>query len=67
MNTLINLGHTLDGMTGANLDFVQQYRSNQQVVARVRELGGDGISLTGHHEIMLPLIAAGVVQRCGRE
>ena len=63
LNTVINLGHGVAGMTGVNLDFVQHYRSNQQVVARVRELGGEGISLTGHHELMIPLIAAGVVDR----
>lgn len=62
ITTLINLGHSMAGMTGVNLDFVQHYRSNQQVVARVREIGGDGISLTGHHEIMIPLIAAGVIE-----
>ncbi len=63
LNTVINLGHDIRGMTGVNLDFVQHYRSNQQVVSRVRELGGDGISLTGHHELMIPLIAAGVIDR----
>lgn len=63
ITTLINLGHEMRGMTGVNLDFVQHYRSNQQVVARVREIGGEGISLTGHHELMIPLIAAGVIER----
>ena len=62
---LINLGNDMSGMTGVNLDFVQHYRSNQQVVARVREIGGEGIALTGHHEIMLPLIAAGIIERTG--
>lgn len=63
ITTLINLGFSMKGMTGVNLDFVQHYRSNQQVVARVREIGGEGISLTGHHELMIPLIAAGVIER----
>lgn len=63
ITTLINLGYDMRGMTGVNLDFVQHYRSNQQVVARVREIGGDGFSLTGHHELMIPLIAAGVIER----
>lgn len=63
ITTLINLGHSMKGMTGVNLDFVQHYRSNQQVVARVREIGGEGISLTGHHELLIPLIAAGVIER----
>lgn len=65
ITTLINLGFSMKGMTGVNLDFVQHYRSNQQVVARVREIGGEGISLTGHHELMIPLIAAGVIERMG--
>lgn len=63
MTILINLGVDLSGMLGVNLDFVQHYRANQQVVSRVREIGGEGISLTGHHEIMIPLIAAGVIDR----
>lgn len=63
ITTLINLGYSMNGMTGINLDFVQHYRSNQQVVARVREIGGDGISLTGHHELLIPLIAAGVIEK----
>ncbi len=63
LTTLINLGFEMSGMLGVNLDFVQHYRSNQQIVSRVREIGGQGISLTGHHELMLPLIAAGVIER----
>ncbi|MCX6344497.1 MAG: hypothetical protein NT018_05410 [Armatimonadetes bacterium] len=63
LNMLINLGCDMKGMYGVNLDFVQQYRSNMQVVSRVKEMGGDGCALTGHHEIMIPLIAAGVIER----
>lgn len=63
VTTLINLGCDMSGMFGVNLDFMQQYRSNQQVVARIKEIGGDGVALTGHHEIMIPLIAAGVIER----
>lgn len=62
VTTLINLGCDMKGMVGVNLDFVQHYRSNQQVVARVREIGGEGYSLTGHHELMIPLVAAGVIE-----
>ncbi len=63
ITVLVNLGHSLDGVTGFNLDFVQHYRSNQQVVSRIAEVGGEGLSLTGHHEIMVPLIAAGILER----
>jgi hypothetical protein len=60
---LINLGRDMSGMVGVNLDFVQHYRSNQQIVARVKEIGGEGYSLTGHHELMIPLIAAGIIEQ----
>jgi hypothetical protein len=48
-----NLGHSLDGMTAANLDFNQQYRGMLNVLQRP---GAEGIALTGHHEIMIPLL-----------
>lgn len=47
---------------GVNLDFIQHYRSNQQVVARVKSIGGRGIALTGHHEIMIPLLAQAIIE-----
>lgn len=47
----------LTDFTGINLDFVQQYRSGTQVVHRVQALGGRGIALTGHNELLIPLIA----------
>jgi hypothetical protein len=53
-----NLGKSLDGMTTANLDFQQQYRGLFNVLERP---GGAGIALTGHHEIMIPLLHAAVV------
>src|SRR5207237_1037502 len=39
------------------------YRGSRQVVERVKELGGRGLAISGHHEIMLPLIAALVTDR----
>jgi len=47
---------------GVNLDFIQQYRSNQQVVTRVQAIGGRGIALTGHHEILVPLLAQAIME-----
>jgi hypothetical protein len=54
-----NLGHRLDAFTTVNLDFMRHYRPSVNVVQRPTARGGRGISLIGHHEIMLPLIAAG--------
>ncbi len=53
-----NLGVSLEGMTTANMDMTQHYRARRNVLERP---GGDGIALTGHHEIMIPLLHAAVV------
>jgi hypothetical protein len=55
-----NLGFSLDGMTTANLDFQQQYRGRLNVLDRP---GGAGIALTGHHELLIPLLHAAVTAR----
>jgi hypothetical protein len=57
-----NLGHRLDEFTTVSLDFVRHYRPTVNVVQRPTARGGKGLSLVGHHEIMLPLIAAGVIE-----
>ena len=53
-----NLGHRLEEFTTANLDFIQHYRPTQNVLKRPTQHSGQAIALTGHHEIMIPLIAA---------
>ncbi len=58
-----NLGHSLDGLTTANLDFHQQYRGLLNVLQRP---GAEGVALTGHHELMIPLLHAAVVDRAAR-
>jgi hypothetical protein len=55
-----NLGFSLDGMTAANLDFQQQYRGRLNVLDRP---GGAGVALTGHHELLIPLLHAAVATR----
>jgi len=53
-----NLGHPVKNFTTANFDMIQHYRPNLNVVRRPVSSGGRGYSITGHHEIMLPLLAA---------
>lgn len=62
-----NLGFPLDRFTAVNLDFMRQYRPLTNVVARPTAKGGRGINLVGHHEIMVPLIAAGVIDKLALE
>ncbi len=57
-----NMGFPLDGLTTINMDFQRQYRSQTNVVERPTAGGGTGISLTGHHEIMFPLLMAAVLE-----
>jgi hypothetical protein len=57
-----NQGASLDGLTTVNIDFLRMYRPQTNVVSRpVAGTNGAGISLVGHHEILIPLIAAAVL------
>ncbi len=60
-----NLGAPLADFTTINLDFLQHYRPKVNVVERPHtQAGGRGIALTGHHELMVPLLAAALIE-CG--
>jgi hypothetical protein len=54
-----NLGHSWSEITTANFDFIQSYRPLTNVVRRPTENNaGRGYSITGHHELTIPLLAA---------
>lgn len=53
-----NTGASLDGLTTVNIDFMRMYRPHTNVVTRPVAGIGKGYSLVGHHEILIPLIAA---------
>jgi hypothetical protein len=59
-----NLGHELTRFTTVNLDFLQHYRPTVNVVQRPHaQSGGHGYAITGHHELMIPLLAATLIER----
>ncbi len=59
-----NLGRPLAAFTTANLDFLQHYRPKVNVVERPHaQAGGHGITITGHHELTVPLLAAALIER----
>ncbi len=58
-----NMGFLTEHFTTVNLDFIRQYRPLTNVVNRPVQSGGKGYNLTGHHEILIPLIAAGVIEK----
>ncbi len=53
-----NLGAPARRFTTANFDMIQHYRPRLNVVARPTAGGGRGYLFTGHHELMIPLLAA---------
>ena len=57
-----NAGRSLEGLTTVNLDFLRQYRPLTNVVARPTAGSGKGYALTGHHELLIPLLAAALVE-----
>lgn len=57
-----NLGHPVDHLTTVNLDFLQHYRPLTNVVNRPTLGSGKGYQLTGHMEIMVPLLFAAVLE-----
>ena len=58
-----NQGIALDGLTTVNIDFLRMYRPHANVVTRpVAGTGGIGISLVGHHEVLIPLLAAAIFE-----
>lgn len=55
-----NLQNDVRNFTTANFDMIQHYRPHTNVVNRPVLKGGKGYSITGHHEIMIPLLAAAI-------
>ena len=58
-----NLGYKVTNFTAANFDMIQHYRPRVNVVQRPTNTGGQGYSFTGHHEIMIPLLANAVMEK----
>lgn len=62
-----NLGHKVKNFTTVNMDFIQHYRPTVNVVSRPTQKGGKGYSLTGHHEIMVPLLYAAIIEGIAKD
>ncbi len=62
-----NLGHQVDNFTTANFDMIQHYRPLQNVVKRPTSGQGRGYTITGHHEINIPLLAYAILDGLRRE
>jgi deoxyhypusine synthase len=61
-----NLGYKVKDFTTVNMDFIQHYRARENVLRRPVLSGGRSYALTGHHEIMFPLLAAAVMEKINK-
>ena len=60
-----NLGNKVENITTVNMDFIQHYRPRENVLKRPTINKGSAYALTGHHEIMFPLLAAAIIEEMG--
>ncbi len=60
LNLARNLGRKATNFTAADMDFIRHYRPRNNVVERPTENDGHRVMLTGHHEVMFPLLAAAI-------
>jgi hypothetical protein len=57
-----NIDDSLTGFTTANFDMIRHYRPSMNVVKRPRVLGAESYDFVGHHEVMIPLLLAAVME-----
>lgn len=67
LNLARNLGRKVTNFTAADMDFIRQYRPRMNVLERPTREGGRAIALTGHHEIMFPILAAAIREELARK
>ena len=58
-----NLGYKTFNFTSINFDMLPQYRPQQNIVCRPTQPKGKGFYITGHHEIMIPLLVAAILEK----
>ncbi len=66
LNLARNVGRKVDDVFTLDMDFNRHYRPLTNVVARPTLRGGRGMHLTGHHEIMFPLLCAALAEELAR-
>ena len=65
INLARNVGYVVSDLWTLDMDFNRHYRPMTNVVSRPTMLGGHGVHLTGHHEIMFPLLCAALCEAMG--
>jgi len=58
-----NLGHSVKNFTAFDFDMIRHYRPTENVLKRPTLLGGRAIHITGHHELMIPLLVSAIIEQ----
>jgi len=58
-----NLGHSVKDFTAFDFDMIRHYRPTENVLKRPTLLGGRAMHITGHHELMIPLLVRAIIER----
>ena len=57
-----NLGHPVKDLTTFDFDMIRHYRPAENVLKRPTLLGGKAVHITGHHELMIPLLVRAITE-----
>jgi len=60
-----NLGHPVKDFTAFDFDMIRHYRPHENVLKRPTLLGGTAVHITGHHELMIPLLSQAILEELG--
>jgi hypothetical protein len=60
--TARNLGAKIERFSSANFDMIQHYRPRVNILDRPTSLGGEKFAITGHHELMMPMLCAALLE-----
>ncbi len=58
-----NLGHSVKNFTAFDFDMIRHYRPSENVLKRPTLLGGRSMHITGHHELMIPLLTRAIIEQ----
>jgi hypothetical protein len=58
-----NLGTPVNDFTAVDFDMIRHYRPQMNVIGRPVQMGGRGMHITGHHEILIPLLYRSIIWR----
>ena len=59
-----NLRHPVKDFTAFDFDMIRHYRPSENVLKRPTLLGGTAVHITGHHELLIPLLVQAILEEC---